>query len=101
VTDARPDLESAGPKGPTAGAATDDGRPTAIDEIPYGVSCDSERIEKDMCRRVICRKCGKPGYAGCGMHVEQVLAGVRKADRCSCTKDSGGWLAKLFGKGRD
>ncbi|MDH6145607.1 hypothetical protein P3T35_007664 [Kitasatospora sp. GP30] len=36
------------------------------------------------------------------MHVEQVLAGVPKADRCSCSKDSrpsGGWLSRLFGRG--
>jgi hypothetical protein len=27
-----------------------------------------------MCRRVDCKQCGKPTYAGCGAHVEQVLA---------------------------
>ncbi|WP_199807799.1 hypothetical protein [Streptomyces sp. NRRL S-350] len=53
-----------------------------------------------MCRRVDCRSCGKPGYAGCGMHVEQVLAGVRKADRCACPRPQagGGWLGRLFGR---
>ncbi|WP_181442235.1 hypothetical protein [Streptomyces tateyamensis] len=51
-----------------------------------------------MCRRVVCRKCGKAGFAGCGMHVEQVLAGVPKSARCSCTKEAGGWLARLFGR---
>lgn len=54
-----------------------------------------------MCRRVVCRTCGKPAYAGCGMHVEQVLAGVPKSDRCSCGKDvprGGGWLGRLFGR---
>lgn len=37
-----------------------------------------------MCRRVECRQCGRPTYAGCGMHVEQVLGDVPKADRCRC-----------------
>ena len=35
-----------------------------------------------MCRRVECRKCGKPTWAGCGAHVEQVLSTVPAADRC-------------------
>jgi hypothetical protein len=35
-----------------------------------------------MCQRVTCRDCGKPTYRGCGMHVEQVLAGVPKSQRC-------------------
>ena len=37
-----------------------------------------------MCRRVQCEKCGKPTYAGCGMHIEQVLADVPVAERCHC-----------------
>ena len=37
-----------------------------------------------MCRRVQCEKCGKPTYAGCGMHIEQVLGDVAVADRCHC-----------------
>ncbi len=37
-----------------------------------------------MCRRKICGSCHKPTWAGCGQHVEQVLAGVAKEDRCSC-----------------
>ena len=36
-----------------------------------------------MCRRITCKKCGKPTYAGCGQHVEQVLAGVPKGQRCT------------------
>ncbi|MEU9047720.1 MULTISPECIES: hypothetical protein [unclassified Kitasatospora] len=54
-----------------------------------------------MCRRTTCRTCGKATYAGCGMHVDQVLAGVRKADRCSCDRSAakgGGFLARLFGR---
>ena len=37
-----------------------------------------------MCHRVTCRTCKKPTYRGCGMHVEEVLAGVPKSQRCSC-----------------
>ena len=32
-----------------------------------------------MCRPTTCRQCGKTTWAGCGMHVEQVLAGVPRA----------------------
>lgn len=37
-----------------------------------------------MCRRVTCRDCGRPTFAGCGRHVEQVLADVPHAERCRC-----------------
>lgn len=37
-----------------------------------------------MCRRIECPRCGRPGFAGCGMHVEQVLAGVSREERCRC-----------------
>ena len=36
-----------------------------------------------MCRAVTCKKCGKTTWAGCGQHVDQVLAGVPRADRCA------------------
>jgi hypothetical protein len=35
-----------------------------------------------MCRQVTCKQCQKPTWAGCGAHVEQVLAHVPVADRC-------------------
>jgi hypothetical protein len=41
-----------------------------------------------MCRRVNCAKCGRPTYAGCGAHVEQVLADVATAERCHCREAS-------------
>lgn len=41
-----------------------------------------------MCRRVTCNSCGKPTYAGCGMHIEQVLGDVPKVDRCHCREVS-------------
>ena len=49
-----------------------------------------------MCRRVDCPRCGRPTFAGCGLHIEQVLGDVPTADRCpgheqeAQGKDSGG-----------
>ncbi len=37
-----------------------------------------------MCRRVTCSSCGKPTFAGCGAHVEQVLGDVPAEERCTC-----------------
>ncbi|MEU0505606.1 MULTISPECIES: hypothetical protein [unclassified Nocardia] len=37
-----------------------------------------------MCQRIVCRTCGKPGYTGCGEHVEEVLGDVPQAQRCAC-----------------
>jgi hypothetical protein len=39
-----------------------------------------------MCRRVTCSSCGKPTFAGCGMHVEQVLGDVPREERCKCNE---------------
>ena len=41
-----------------------------------------------MCRRVNCNKCNKPTFAGCGMHIEQVLGDVPRDQRCACKADS-------------
>ncbi len=53
-----------------------------------------------MCRQVTCRKCGKPTWAGCGQHVDQVMAGVPKAQRCPGhpREPGSGLFAKLFGR---
>lgn len=40
-----------------------------------------------MCRRVTCDRCNKPTFAGCGMHVEQVLGNVPKDQRCRCAEE--------------
>ncbi len=40
-----------------------------------------------MCRRVTCHRCGKPTYAGCGAHVEQVLGDVPPKERCRCNDE--------------
>lgn len=55
-----------------------------------------------MCRPTACRKCGKTTWAGCGMHVNQVMAGVPRAQRCEGHADEPkepgaglfGWLRK-------
>lgn len=56
-----------------------------------------------MCSPATCSTCGKATYTGCGQHVEQVLRGVPKSQRCACPPDkrvvnSGGLLARLFGR---
>ena len=59
-----------------------------------------------MCRRIDCRSCGRPSFAGCGAHIEQVLGDVPPDARCKCRETGaskggsggGGWLGKLLGK---
>ena len=41
-----------------------------------------------MCRAVTCKYCQKTTWAGCGQHVDQVMRGVPKAQRCTCTPES-------------
>ncbi|GAA1967637.1 hypothetical protein [Catenulispora subtropica] len=54
-----------------------------------------------MCRRATCKTCGKATYRGCGMHVEQVLAGVPGSERCDCARTKGasgsGFFSRLRG----
>jgi len=53
-----------------------------------------------MCRPVQCRICGKTTWAGCGQHVNQVLADVPSSQRCpghpKAERQGGGWLSRLF-----
>jgi hypothetical protein len=55
-----------------------------------------------MCRAVTCKTCGKTTWAGCGMHVNQVMAGVPTSDRCPghprAERDGAGFLGRLFGR---
>jgi hypothetical protein len=60
-----------------------------------------------MCRRVECKACGRPTFAGCGAHVEQVLRDVPAADRCRCHEEKrtevdergrASWLSRLLGR---
>lgn len=40
-----------------------------------------------MCRRTNCERCGKITWAGCGAHVDAVMAGVPQKDRCRCKSE--------------
>lgn len=63
-----------------------------------------------MCRRIDCSKCGRPTYAGCGAHIEQVLGNIPPAARCRCREERAkgpvaptptgprSWLRGLLGK---
>ena len=55
-----------------------------------------------MCRSVTCKTCGLASWAGCGQHVEQVMAGVPKAQRCqghpARARAGGGLLGRIFGR---
>lgn len=52
-----------------------------------------------MCQRIVCPRCGKASWAGCGKHVEQVLAGVPPEKRCSCPREEPGpsFLQRILG----
>ena len=60
-----------------------------------------------MCRPVGCKTCGKTTWAGCGHHVDQVMAAVPKSNRCTghqgeaSTSDSSGtsFFSRIFGRG--
>lgn len=58
-----------------------------------------------MCRPATCKTCGKTTWAGCGQHVDQVMADVPAARRCTGhadleTASSGGsFFSRLFGRG--
>jgi hypothetical protein len=52
-----------------------------------------------MCRKVTCKQCGKPTWAGCGAHVEQVLGDVPSSERCGRDHPpKPGVLSRLFGR---
>ncbi|MDN5655131.1 MAG: hypothetical protein L0G46_08630 [Kocuria sp.] len=54
-----------------------------------------------MCRAVTCRTCGKTTWAGCGQHVDQVMAPVPSGERCEGHSEGAskrGFFARLFGR---
>lgn len=53
-----------------------------------------------MCRPAVCRTCGKQTWKGCGMHVDQVMAGVPRDQRCPGHAEASrrGLFARLFGR---
>ena len=40
-----------------------------------------------MCRPATCYTCHKATYKGCGQHVDQVLKGVPRNQRCTCSPE--------------
>lgn len=54
-----------------------------------------------MCSPKQCKECGKTGWVGCGLHVEEVMRDVPKADQCKCEKTNtslAGLFQKLFNR---
>ncbi len=54
-----------------------------------------------MCSPATCPRCGKTTWTGCGNHIEQALAGVPAAQRCSCdsaASANGASEAGIFGR---
>lgn len=58
-----------------------------------------------MCHQTTCKICQKATWAGCGQHKNEVLRGIPKNQRCSCTaaekaayaEAHKGFFARLFG----
>ncbi|MGI9170838.1 MAG: hypothetical protein ACR2IZ_00040 [Candidatus Nanopelagicus sp.] len=54
-----------------------------------------------MCSMVVCKKCKKPTWSGCGQHIEEALYGVALSDRCqghAGEEKKSSFLSKLFGR---
>lgn len=49
-----------------------------------------------MCIRVTCQSCQRPTYAGCGMHIEEVLGDVPRDQRCQCREERAGSASPLL-----
>ncbi len=43
-----------------------------------------------MCRPAPCSSCGKTTWAGCGLHVDQVMVHVPTDARCTCFDEPAG-----------
>jgi hypothetical protein len=56
--------------------------------VPHAPGDDLIGMEWHMCMPAKCGSCGKATYSGCGMHVEQVLAGVPESRRCDCRSNA-------------
>jgi hypothetical protein len=56
--------------------------------------------EITVCRAVTCKTCGRTTWAGCGEHVDQVMGGVPRQDRCeghAKEPAKSSFLSRLFG----
>lgn len=52
-----------------------------------------------MCRPATCKKCGLTTWAGCGMHVDDVMRGVPQDQRCGGHEPGPGLLNRILGRG--
>lgn len=52
-----------------------------------------------MCRPTTCKKCGLTTWAGCGMHVDDVMRGVPEDQRCAGHEAGPGLLSRILGRG--
>lgn len=56
-----------------------------------------------MCHQTTCRACNKRTWAGCGQHRQEVMRGVPKDQRCTCTAaekaaaSKNSFFSRLFG----
>ncbi len=57
-----------------------------------------------MCRPVACKTCQKITWAGCGMHIEQVRAGIPAENWCpgrhpkAESEPKAGWLRRVLNR---
>lgn len=53
-----------------------------------------------MCYQVTCKKCGKATWKGCGQHVDQVMRGIPRSQRCDghANEPSTGFFSRLFNR---
>jgi hypothetical protein len=57
-----------------------------------------------MCHPTTCRACSKTTWAGCGSHVQQVMAHVPRDQQCGCTAEEraaargNGLLSRIFSR---
>lgn len=55
-----------------------------------------------MCRPATCKTCHGVTWAGCGMHVDDVMRNVPREARCSCDPNAArpGLVARLLGRAK-
>jgi hypothetical protein len=69
---------------------------------------EQRRGVRTMCHQVMCERCARPTWSGCGSHIEQALADVPSYERCTCDQDfasalnadsTEGPFVRVFGRG--
>ncbi|SDT19652.1 hypothetical protein [Jiangella sp. DSM 45060] len=52
-----------------------------------------------MCHPALCKTCGRTTWRGCGLHVQQVMAGIPEEERCpGHGSERGSLLGRIFGR---